>query len=173
MGLSTLSAIARSNSLTAPKSATNPSASKLTNPSQDEKLRKATEQFESMLVSTLWKDMVKTFADPGSGSDEPGFDTMRDLSLRAMTTALAASGGIGISRMLYQQIERLQAAADHTNADQTNTDRKDSGKSGRPPSHEGRRTAETFLNSLHQPATAKLSTLEAIQMSEDHRCIRN
>ncbi|HLI35412.1 MAG TPA: rod-binding protein, partial [Terriglobia bacterium] len=117
MGLSTLPALALSNSLTALKNPTGPSAPKLTGPSQDEKLRKATDQFESMLVSTLWKDMVKTFADPGSGSDEPGFDAMRDLSLRAMTTALAASGGIGISRMLYQQIERLRAAADHTNAD--------------------------------------------------------
>ncbi len=162
MGLSTLSALALSNSLTAPESATSPSAPKLAGPSQDEKLQKATEQFESMLVSTLWKDMVKTFTDPGSGSDEPGFDTLRDLSLRAMTTALAASGGIGISRMLYQQIERLQTAADHTNAE-----RRDSGKSGRLSSHEGRTTAESFLDSLRQPDITNFSSLEVIQKSGD------
>src|SRR5579875_2983382 len=158
MGLSTLSALALSNSLTAPESATSPSAPKLAGPSQDEKLQKATEQFESMLVSTLWKDMVKTFTDPGSGSDEPGFDTLRDLSLRAM----AASGGIGISRMLYQQIERLQTAADQTNAE-----RRDSGKSGRLSSHEGRTTAESFLDSLRQPDITNFSTLEVIQKSGD------
>jgi Rod binding domain-containing protein len=162
MGLSTLSALALSNSLTAPKIATSPNAPNLAGPSQDEKLRKATDRFESMLVSTLWKDMVKTFADPGSGSDEPGFDTMRDLSLRAMTTALASSGGIGISRMLYQQIERLQKAADQTNAES-----RDSGKSGRLSSHEGRPTAESFLDSLRQPGITNFPTLEVIQKSED------
>src|SRR5579883_1220539 len=63
MGLSTLSALALSNSLTAPESATSPSAPKLAGPSQDEKLQKATEQFESMLVLTISFHRVETSMD--------------------------------------------------------------------------------------------------------------
>ncbi|MGH9351756.1 MAG: rod-binding protein [Terriglobia bacterium] len=80
----------------------------ITGNTREEKLKKASVQFESMLVSSLWKDMEKTFGQ--SDSDQPGFDTMQDMGLRAMTTALAASGGIGIAKMIDQQVERQQAA---------------------------------------------------------------
>lgn len=81
----------------------------ITGRTREEKLKKASVQFESMLVSSLWKDMEKTFGQ--DDSDQPGFDTMQDMGLRAMTTALAASGGIGIAKMIDKQVEKQQAAA--------------------------------------------------------------
>ena len=70
---------------------------------QARKLRKATEEFESMLVSSWWEQMEKTFGN--SEPQEPGFDTLRSIGLRAMTTAMAAAGGFGIARMLYHKLE--------------------------------------------------------------------
>ena len=68
-----------------------------------QKLKKATEEFESILMTSWWEQMEKTFG--GSEGHEPGHDTIQDMGLRAMTTAMAQAGGFGIARMLYHQLE--------------------------------------------------------------------
>jgi len=66
------------------------------------KLRKATEEFESILMTSWWEQMEKTFG--GTEGHEPGHDAIQDMGLRAMTTAMAQAGGFGIARMLYHQL---------------------------------------------------------------------
>ncbi|HVA65095.1 MAG TPA: hypothetical protein VNF74_15325, partial [Terriglobales bacterium] len=66
---------------------------------QAHKLYQAADQFEGLLISTLWKTMQD---DPLTGSDDsdPSAGTVQGLGLQAMSTALAASGGLGIARMI-------------------------------------------------------------------------
>jgi len=70
---------------------------------QAHKLYQAADQFEGLLISTLWKTMQD---DPLTGSDDsdPSAGTVQGLGLQAMSTALAASGGLGIARMIEQQL---------------------------------------------------------------------
>ena len=83
------------------------STAKAANTSQNNphvrKLKKATEEFESILMTSWWEQMEKTFG--GTEGHEPGHDTIQDMGLRAMTTAMAHAGGFGIARMLYHQLE--------------------------------------------------------------------
>jgi hypothetical protein len=73
-----------------------------------QKLRRSTEEFESFLVTSWWEKMEKTFAD--NQKHPPGFDTLNDIGLHAVTLAMAKAGGLGIARMLYH---KLAPALDH------------------------------------------------------------
>ncbi|HUX65970.1 MAG TPA: hypothetical protein VMV31_00620 [Terriglobales bacterium] len=70
---------------------------------QAQKLHEAAQQFEGMLISTLWKSMEN---DPLTGSQDtdPGAGTLKGLGLQAMSTALAASGGLGFAAMIEHQL---------------------------------------------------------------------
>ena len=69
-----------------------------------QKLRRATEEFESMLVSSWWQEMSKTFKDAAEDSD-PGAETMETMGIQSMTLEMAKSGGLGLGRMLYHKLE--------------------------------------------------------------------
>jgi len=73
------------------------------NSPQAEKLRNATAEFESILVTSWWEQMEKSYG--GSEQHEVGYETYRDMGLRAVTMAMAKAGGLGIGRMLYHQLE--------------------------------------------------------------------
>lgn len=82
-----------------------PSALAAQNPvsQQAKKLHQAADEFEGMLISTLWKSLED---DPLTAPDDsdPGSNTMQGLGLQAMSTALASSGGLGIARMIEHQL---------------------------------------------------------------------
>lgn len=67
------------------------------------KLRKSTQDFEAMLVSSWWQEMQNSFRDPNT-DQEAGFDTLEQLGFQSMATALAASGGIGLARMVFHKL---------------------------------------------------------------------
>ncbi len=71
----------------------------------DAKLRKAAEDFEAILIQTLWRSMKESFASSSEEKQDPAHGTLEDLSIQAMSTALAASGGMGIARMLIHAME--------------------------------------------------------------------
>ena len=71
----------------------------------DAKLRKAAQDFEAILIQTLWRSMKESFASPSEQEQDPAHRTLEDLSMQAMSTALAASGGLGIARMLIHSLE--------------------------------------------------------------------
>jgi Rod binding domain-containing protein len=79
-------------------------------PSQPaQKLKKAAQEFESMLLSSWLQKMNESFA----GNDEkqdPAHDTFTSLGTEAMAQALAARGGVGIAAKLLKQLQKPIAA---------------------------------------------------------------
>ena len=67
------------------------------------KLRKSTQEFEGLLVSSWWQEMQNSFQDPET-EQESGFDTLQQLGFQSMAMAMAGSGGIGLARMLFHKL---------------------------------------------------------------------
>jgi Rod binding domain-containing protein len=78
----------------------------------DGKIEKSAQEFESMLLSTWLQQAETSMATvPGAEDDEDaaGRDQMMGLGVQSLATSLAASGGIGIAKMIAKA---LHAAAD-------------------------------------------------------------
>ena len=70
------------------------------------KLRKAAGEFESMLLSSLWKSMKSSFADsPDDDSLDAAHDTLEDMGINAMCSAVGKVGGFGISKLILKHLE--------------------------------------------------------------------
>ena len=67
------------------------------------KLRKSTQEFKAMLVSSWWQEMQNSFHDPDE-EQEAGSDTLQQIAFQSMATAMAASGGIGLARMVFHYL---------------------------------------------------------------------
>lgn len=86
----------------------------------DAKIDKSAQEFESMLLSTWLQQAEQSMATvPGADddSDDSGGlkDQMMSLGVQSLSTSLAASGGIGIGKMIAHA---LHAAADHRKAEE-------------------------------------------------------
>lgn len=80
--------------------ASSTSASQLTI-AQALKLKKAGAEFESMLLANWWKSMKES----GIGEEEstdPGHDTLDQMGIQALCSAVASGGGLGIGAMLVR-----------------------------------------------------------------------
>jgi len=74
------------------------------------KLRQAAAEFEGMLISSLWKSMKSSFADPDEDdSADPAHDTLNDLSVNTMSNAVAKAGGFGLSKLILKRLEPMLA----------------------------------------------------------------
>ena len=76
---------------------------------QQRKLKQAANEFEGLVVSTLWKSFQN---DPMTASDDSdaASGSIRTLGLQAMSTAMAASGGLGLAKMVEKQLSPHLAA---------------------------------------------------------------
>ncbi len=72
------------------------------------KIAKAAQDFEGMLLSSLWKSMGEDMKE--SLEDDSTNSSYTDMGLQAIGSAMAKSGGMGISRMLLKALEKQQAA---------------------------------------------------------------
>jgi Rod binding domain-containing protein len=73
------------------------------------RIEKAAEQFEAMLLGTWLKEAEKSFSTlPGSGDDSTEQQVM-SLGVQSLSQAMAASGGIGIGKMIAQAMEAAAA----------------------------------------------------------------
>jgi Rod binding domain-containing protein len=81
---------------------------------KEQKLLKAAGEFESMLLSSFWKSMKSTFADPNEDSLDPAHDTLEDMSIRAMSDAIGKAGGLGIGKLIIKHLESQLAAQQQT-----------------------------------------------------------
>ena len=77
---------------------------------QEQKLRKAAAEFESMLLSSFWKSMKDSFASPDENSLDPAHDTLEDMSIKAMSDAVGKAGGLGIGKLIVKHLETQLAA---------------------------------------------------------------
>jgi Rod binding domain-containing protein len=82
----------------------------------DGKIEKSAQEFESMLLSNWLQQAEQSMATvPGAEDDEdaPGRDQMMSLGVQQLANSLAASGGIGIGKMIAKALHKAadQAAA--------------------------------------------------------------
>ena len=85
----------------APTAASHPVAPR---PGTSPELKKAASEFEGMLISTLWKGLLD---DPMGGLDsdaDPASGSIQSLGMQAMSTAISASGGLGLAKMVERQL---------------------------------------------------------------------
>lgn len=85
---------------------------------EDKKIDKSAQEFESMLLSTWLQQAEHSMASvPGADEDSDDSGGMKDqmmsLGVQTLSTALAASGGIGIGKMIAHA---LHASAEHRKA---------------------------------------------------------
>lgn len=80
------------------------------------KLRKAASEFESMLLTSLWKSMKSTFSDSDSDSDDPAHDTLEDMGMNAMASAIGKAGGFGIGKLILKHLEPMPLDSKNGNA---------------------------------------------------------
>jgi Rod binding domain-containing protein len=71
---------------------------------QHQKIGKAAREFEGLLLSALWKSMGEDIKDSSEGDSSSS--SFIDMGLQAVGSAMAASGGIGIGRMLLKVLEK-------------------------------------------------------------------
>ena len=100
--------------------------SSISNTPQDRKLRRAAAEFEGMLLSSLWKSMKSTFASPDEDSGDPAHDTLSDMSIQAMSSAVGKAGGIGLGKLILKHLEPVLAKS-------LNQNELPSGKGSAPP----------------------------------------
>lgn len=82
--------------------------------SDDAKIEKGSKEFEAILVGSWLQQAEQSFATvPGADEDQdPGGEQMMSLGVQQLATSMAASGGIGIAKMI--------AKAMHANAEKAN-----------------------------------------------------
>ena len=71
------------------------------------KLRKAAGEFESLLLSNLWKAMKSSFADSDDDATDPAHDTLENMGIDAMAGAVGKAGGLGLGKLILKHLEPL------------------------------------------------------------------
>jgi len=89
----------------------------------DGKIEKGAKEFEALLLTTWLQQAEQSMATvPGAEDDEDaaGREQMMSLGVQSVATSMAASGGIGIGRMIAQAMHSM---ADKANATAQKRDR--------------------------------------------------
>lgn len=69
------------------------------------RLHQAANEFESMLLTSLWKSFKESSLDDSdTDSDDSTGQTYQDFGLQAMASAVASGGGLGIGRIIEQDL---------------------------------------------------------------------
>jgi peptidoglycan hydrolase FlgJ len=86
--------------------------SALANTPAGRKLKQAASEFESMLLSSLWKSMKSSFADDADNDSlDPAHDSLEDWSMQTMSSAVGKAGGIGLGNLILKHlIPKLEAS---------------------------------------------------------------
>lgn len=72
---------------------------------QEQKLRRAAVEFESILISTFWKSMKESFSTEDEDSSDPGHSTFEDMGIQAMAGAMSKAGGLGLGKLILKHLE--------------------------------------------------------------------
>jgi Rod binding domain-containing protein len=76
------------------------------NSPQMAKLVKAAQDFESILVNTLWKTMQDASLNPsGLGSEDPASASVNQFGMSFAANAIGHAGGFGIANMIVKALE--------------------------------------------------------------------
>ena len=80
---------------------------------QNPKLRRFAQEFEAILINSWWRSMKDSFSSLSGSEDEPAHETLDDWSMQAMSSAIAASGGVGLSTLLIRHLGSPPPPAQH------------------------------------------------------------
>jgi Rod binding domain-containing protein len=69
------------------------------------KLEKASGEFESILLQTLWKSMKETFSDGEDKDSDPILKNFDDFGMQAMAGVVGSTGGLGIKGLILKYLE--------------------------------------------------------------------
>ena len=76
------------------------------------KLHQAAQEFESILLASLWRSMQDgPFALPGSSSGSAR-GALQEWGMMAVSSALAASGALGIAQLILRHLESTVTAGE-------------------------------------------------------------
>ena len=78
----------------------------------EKKARETAEEFEAVMLNTLTKTMMSGLKSDGPFGGGQSEEMYRSLQAEEMAKAIADTGGIGLSDMIYREIIRLQEAKD-------------------------------------------------------------
>jgi Rod binding domain-containing protein len=84
-------------------------AQKVNPQSQLQKLKKAAQEFEGVLLSSWLEEMQKSSLDSSGSGQEAGAETLRSLGTQAVAQALAQRGGLGIARMIVHHFRHVES----------------------------------------------------------------
>lgn len=76
---------------------------------REAKLRKATQDFESLFIYKLLKSMRATV--PKITESKFGMETMREITDEQLAVYLAHQGGVGLGEMLYRSLQQRESKA--------------------------------------------------------------
>ena len=91
-------------------------ASVTAQPAPPARLVKAAKQFEALLINTLLGPMEKTFSALPGQKDVAGDSDYAYMATQALASAMAASGGLGIARMIVRNVMSHQEVKGDTPA---------------------------------------------------------
>ena len=84
--------------------ATSPKSKPVDSP-DEQKLKKAAGDFESILLASLWKSMKESFKDPKADDSDAASGTINDWGIEVMSGAVGKAGGLGIGNMIIKHLE--------------------------------------------------------------------
>lgn len=78
-------------------------------PTDSSKIDKGAKEFEAVLLGSWLQQAEQSFATiPGSDDDQdPGHNQMMSMGVQSLATSMAASGGLGIGRMIAKAMHRI------------------------------------------------------------------
>jgi flagellar protein FlgJ len=77
---------------------------------KDQKLRKSCADFEALFISYIFQTMRKTIPESQTTTKMPGKDTYTMIMDHKLSEDLARRGGIGLQKVLYNQLKRPEEA---------------------------------------------------------------
>jgi len=83
-------------------SAAAPSQDNGLNSAEMQKLKKAAGEFEAMLLQHWWSAMKDSGISSGDDEFDAGHDTLDQMGMQAMSTAVAQGGGFGLAGMMVK-----------------------------------------------------------------------
>src|SRR5690606_15300334 len=72
---------------------------------EDERVKKACKEFESIFLSMMFKEMKTTIPDSGLIEKSTGREIFEDMHIEELSKEIANEDGFGIAEMLYQQFK--------------------------------------------------------------------
>ncbi|MBP8785730.1 MAG: hypothetical protein KBH12_09635 [Synergistaceae bacterium] len=71
---------------------------------QEKALEETCKQFEGIFLATMWKDMMKSAKSFGGEEEKNAFAPMEDLAMEMVSEHLSESQGVGMWKVLYDQL---------------------------------------------------------------------